>query len=264
MLKAAIHIHSTYSDGEFTLRELRAIFLADGCAVVCMNDHAEYFDPESLRGYIRECEALSDERLRFIPGLEYECERRMHILGYGATQLAGSQDPQEVIRHIAAQEAISVIAHPKDDFFPWIESFNTPPQGIETWNSKYDGRYAPRPGTFALLQRLKQRWPEMHAFYGQDLHWKRQFRGLFVQPECDSADRNHVLAALAGGAYSGQKAGLTLPSSGVLPEELLAEFRRTHEQSSRMWRFLKRSKQVLDRIGIRVPESLKSQLRRIF
>jgi hypothetical protein len=32
-------------------------------------------------------------------------------------------------------------------------------RGIETWNSKYDGRYAPRSGTFALLQRLRQRAP---------------------------------------------------------------------------------------------------------
>jgi hypothetical protein len=35
-------------------------------------------------------------------------------------------------------------------------------------------------------------------------------------------------------------------------------------RSHRMWRFLKNSKTTLDRLGIRVPESLKAQLRRIF
>jgi hypothetical protein len=31
-----------------------------------------------------------------------------------------------------------------------------------------------------------------------------------------------------------------------------------------MWRLVKGGKQTLDRLGIRVPESLKAQLRRIF
>src|SRR6202171_4516814 len=123
----------------------------------------------------------------------------MHILGYSATNLTQSTDPQEVILHIYSQVALSVIAHPKDDCFEWIETFATLPLGIETWNTKYDGRYAPRPGTFALLLRLKQRAPQMHAFYGQDLHWRKQFRGMFVTLESDSPDTSSVLFALAAG-----------------------------------------------------------------
>jgi len=132
VLKGAIHIHSTYSDGEFSLPELRGLFTAEGCRFVCMTDHAEAFDEHSLAAYMEECSALSDAKFRFIHGLEYECEQRMHILGYGAEKLASTQDPQAVIRHIDAQDAISVIAHPKDTFFPWIESFETLPAGIET------------------------------------------------------------------------------------------------------------------------------------
>jgi len=157
-----------------------------------------------------------------------------------------------------------VIAHPKDDFFAWIESFETLPLGIETWNTKYDGRYAPRPGTFALLQRLKKRAPQMHAFYGQDLHWKKQFRGLHVALDCDSLEPATIVAALAAGKYAAQKDDLHLPASGILPKELLAEFGRVQARSHRMWRLVKGGKQTLDRLGIRVPESLKAQLRRIF
>jgi hypothetical protein len=264
MLKGAMHVHSTYSDGEFTLPELRQIFLSEGCAFVCMTDHAEYFDQETIRTYIRECDSISDNKLRFIAGLEYECERRMHILGYGATTLANSVDPQEVIRHIDAQGAFSVIAHPKDEFFPWIEEFQSLPGAIETWNSKYDGRYAPRPGTFTLLKRLQERRPDLHAAYGQDLHWKKQFRGLFVQVETKIPDRDSVLKALSNGSYSGQKGELTLPSSGLLSQEVLSEFGRVHEKSHLMWRLLKNGKQTLDRLGIQVPDSIKAQLRRIF
>lgn len=229
-----------------------------------MTDHAEYFEPDRLRQYMDECRALSDDKFLFVVGLEYECERRMHILGYGATRRVDSQDPQTVIRGIEEQGAISVIAHPKNDFFDWIRGFEVLPRGIETWNSKYDGRYAPRPQTFALLQDLRQRKSDMLAFYGQDLHWKKQFRGLFVQLESAPASKEGILGALAQGAYTGTKGDLSLASSGIVDQESLAKFGKAHAASSRMWQFLKQSKQAMDRLGIRVPEGLKAQLRRIF
>lgn len=264
MFTGALHAHSTYSDGEFTLKELRDIFRTEGCSFLCMTDHAEYFDEQSIARYIAECDSLSDETFRLVAGLEYRCERNMHILGYCATKLTASTDPQEVFHHIASQQAVSVIAHPKNDSFSWIESFTTLPAGIETWNTKYDGQYAPRPGTFALLQRLKERSPHMHAFYGQDLHWKKQYRGLRIVLDCDSLQPASILNALSEGAYTAEKDDLRLPSSGVLPDAQLVEFGRRQERSQNMWRVLKNSKQTLDRLGIRIPESLKAQLRRIF
>jgi hypothetical protein len=60
------------------------------------------------------------------------------------------------------------------------------------------------------------------------------------------------------------KGELALPSSGILEKELLAQFANAHAVSYRMWQFLKQGKQVLDRLGIRVPEAVKAQLRRIF
>ena len=138
------------------------------------------------------------------------------------------------------------------------------PQGIETWNSKYDGRYAPRPGTFALLNRVQQRQPAMHAFYGQDLHWKKQFRGLFVEADCVTNEDSEVIGALARGAFRGQKDKLELPSSGIVPADLLTEFGKAHDRSYSVRRFLKNGKSALDRLGIPVPQSLKAHLRRIF
>jgi predicted metal-dependent phosphoesterase TrpH len=264
MLKGVMHIHSTYSDGEFTLAELRDVFLAQECSFVCMTDHAEYFDEKSIKNYVAECESLSDARFRMIPGLEYRCERNMHILGYRALKLTPSKEPEEVIQHIDAQHALSVIAHPKDEFFEWIEKFTTLPRGIETWNSKYDGQYAPRPGTFALLQRLKERSQNLQAFYGIDLHWKKQFRQFFIILDSDKNDETTIMATLSAGKYTAQKDDLTLPSSGILPAPVLEQFDRVHARSSHLRKFLKDGKKTLDQLGIRVPASLKSQLRRIF
>ena len=60
------------------------------------------------------------------------------------------------------------------------EQFEPLPDGVEVWNTKYDGQYAPRPGTFELLGRLKTRRPDVRAFYGLDLHVWLAF-GLVVQ-----------------------------------------------------------------------------------
>lgn len=264
MFKGAIHCHSTYSDGEFTLQELREMFIAGGFDFVCMTDHAEFFDAARLSAYVQECEALSDKRFRFIAGLEYECERRMHILGYGVTSLAGTTDPQEVIRHIEREGGISVIAHPMDTMFPWIETFAILPRGIETWNSKYDGRYAPRPGTFQLLQRLQERKPEMLAFYGTDLHWRKQFRGLSNHLRSETTQRADVLAAFAAGDYAGVKGDLELPSSGRLPEALMRRFANTNRRYHLVRSLLKNTKKMSGRLGKKLPAPVKAQLRRIF
>lgn len=264
MLKGAIHVHSTYSDGEFELPELKQLFVAEGCSFVCMTDHAEAFDEGKRRAYLEELELLSDETFLFVPGMEYECEQRMHILGYGVTAPSGTTDPQAVIRHIDGQGGVSVIAHPKDTMFPWIETFEVLPQGIEAWNSKYDGQYAPRVGTFRLVQRMQEKRPDLRAFYGQDLHWKKQYRHLFVFLQTETLRREAILSALAAGNFIGKKDDLELLSDGTLSEELCSRFSEAHERSTRLRGFLKTAKQTLDRMGIRVPEALKAQIRRIF
>ena len=272
MLKGVIHIHSTYSDGEFTLRDLREVYLDAGCSFAFMTDHAEAFDTAKLDRYLTECESLSDENFRFIAGLEFECERRMHVLGLGAPLLARTTDPQRVIRHIKNCGGLSVIAHPMDSMFEWIESFDSLPDGIETWNSKYDGRYAPRPGTFRLLNKLQERREGMLAFYGQDMHWRNQYRGLFNIVEGDvegdvegeTLSREAVLSSIGNGRYTAEKDSLHLPSNGRLPRAVLDSFAIAHARSTRRRGWIKTTKRALDRAGVRVPASVKARLRRIF
>ncbi len=264
MLKGVIHIHSTYSDGEFTLQELRDALVSDGCAFACVTDHAEAFDDNKLRAYVRECDSFSDEGFLFVPGLEYECENRMHVLGYGVTSPVATQDPQEVIRHIGSERGLSVIAHPKDAAFSWIETFRVLPDGIETWNSKYDGQYAPRPGTTALLHRLQQRKPKMRAFYGVDLHWKNQFRSLVNVIQLEAPSRDAILGALARGDYFASKGDLRLPSTGDIPEPLLQRFSVVHGRSVRVRKWMTSVKELMEHFGLAVPASIKAQLRRLF
>ncbi len=264
MLLGAIHVHSKYSDGEFTLAELRQIFLSAGCSFVCMADHAEAFDEVKLQTYVAECDSLSDERFHFVPGLEYECQAKLHILGYGMTARLQTRNPREVIEQINALGGISVIAHPPDWAFSWIQSFGGQVKGIEVWNTKYDGRYAPRPETFQLLFKMQERSPEIRAYYGLDLHWKRQFRGLTNRLACAGLARTEILRALSSGNYRAIKAEQEFPASGRLPEAVMSHFASIHARSSGFRRLVKRCKRLIDQTGIRVPAPIKAQLRRFF
>jgi hypothetical protein len=266
MLRGVLHIHSTYSDGEFSLKELRDLFVAAGLQFACVTDHADAFlDDDDLRArYASECAARSDETFRFVAGLEYSCADRMHILGYGTTVPIDSAQPEAVIRAIRRSGGLAVIAHPRAAAFGAIERFDPLPDGIEVWNSKYDSRYAPRPGTFALLARTKRRRPDIRAFYGQDLHWRRQYRGLTVEVAAAVLDRDAILSALAAGRFWGVWRGLRLPADGVLEPALLERFERSQQRSQAMRRWSRRMKSVVDAIGIGVPTPVKAQLRRIF
>ena len=257
--KGALHLHSTYSDGEFSLSELREKFLAAGCDFVCVTDHAEAFDAAKLCAYEQECAALSDENFVMIAGLEYGCGR-LHILGYGLTSPVDSVEPNDVIAQIRARGGVCVVAHPQDRFFGRIESFSPLPHGIEVWNSKYDGRYAPRADTFRLLARLQKREASVCAFYGQDLHWKRQFRGLFCGVKTEILSRETVLEALKNGDFFGLHGELELPSNGYLDGETRAVFKRAGAVS----RVVRRVGKSAAGIGKSVPAPLKAQLRRIF
>jgi predicted metal-dependent phosphoesterase TrpH len=263
-LQGALHLHSTYSDGEFSLAELRDVLRAAGCSFACVTDHAEAFDAAKLAAYVDECRRLSDDTFLLLPGLEFECRQRMHILGYGVPALLGTTDPQEVIEAIGQRGGVAVIAHPKDSHFPWIESFASLPAGIEAWNSKYDGRYAPRPGTFALIRRVQERRRDLRAFYGIDLHWRKQFRRLFTFVDCPALSRKAVLQSLAGGQFVGRKGTLRLPSSGDVPQTLLRRFAHLHRLSDGLRQVVRGAKKLLERCGATVPGALKHQLRRLF
>ncbi len=263
MLLGALHLHSTYSDGEFSLAELREVLVEAGCRFACVTDHAEAFDAAKLAAYRRDCEQRSDSRFVIIPSLEYRCENRMHILGYGSTEPIDSTDPEAVVTAIRRNGGIAVIAHPYDEAFGAIEGLEPLPDGIEVWNSKYDGQYAPRPATFALLSRLQQRRPEMHAFYGIDLHWRHQFRSLFVEAACETMEATEIMKALRRGDYCGVKSGMRLRADGVVASDVMARFQTVHARSARMRRWAGVVKSLVERVAAFVPPPVRRYVNRV-
>ncbi len=258
------HIHSTWSDGEFTLAQLRQVLGRDGYRFALMGDHADAMDAEMRAAYARDLAAHSDDSFTFVPGLEVTCERGMHILSLGAIPADVGTDPEAVIRGIAAVGGFSVIAHPKDEHLDWIASFGELPQGLEVWNSKYDGPQAPRPRVFDLYATLRRRAPTLRALYGLDLHWKVQARPLSLRLRSNRADAESILAALSRGDYAGLHGGRVLPADGDVPAAWLDEWAPISAEYLARRRRLKTLSKQMGSPGRFLPAPLKNFLRRFF
>ena len=262
-MKGVLHVHSTFSDGEFSLAELRREYERRGYRFACLTDHAEQLDAAAVAAYRAQCDELSDERFRFIAGLEYECPGRMHILGLGTTALIETRDPQEVIREIALDGGVSIIAHPRTRDFEAVRALARAADGIEVWNSKYDGRYAPRPETFALVRSVREEFPDLHAFFGQDLHFRNQYMGLHVEVS-SSLDALAIIEALRAGDYVGRAEDFELAPDGSLAPLIADRFARAHSRARSVRKLAGRAKALLDLAGLGVPQGVKTQLRRLF
>jgi len=137
------------------------------------------------------------------------------------------------------------------------------PTGIEVWNTKYDGRYAPRPELFRLVQLLQARKPALRAFYGQDFHWKKQFRGLFNVLPCP-LNKSAILECFRSGDFCAVMGSLELPSHGRLPQPLLLQFAGIYRRSSRLRKLAIRAKNLAEGLGLTIPAAVKAELRKLF
>ena len=77
---ADLHIHSSYSDGVYTPRELAFMAKAAGISVMALTDH------DTLKGLPEMEKAAKEAGIDFIPGVEFSARwenRQVHIIGYG-------------------------------------------------------------------------------------------------------------------------------------------------------------------------------------
>ena len=111
-----IHLHSEYShDGRDSIAALHAFALERGIGFIGLTDHAEDFEPDRYLALQQECAAVSDSRVRIIPGLEYRFNGYpgLHLLALGLTKWIAPKTPAEFIQQTRGHVAsFTVVAHP--------------------------------------------------------------------------------------------------------------------------------------------------------
>ncbi len=236
--KAALHLHTTYSDGELTLEELKAHFQKQGFQCLIMSDHAETMNPERMEEYAARCRALSEERFCIVPGLEFAYpfeSGSLHLLGYGINEYQREEEPVKMIETIHRLGGVAVLAHPYPPLMSRIAPMKGSLDGIELWNTKYNGRLAPALWNYQLLQEVRELRPEVLGFYGTDFHWETQYAGMAVWIEAPQLAPASLMAGLRSGRFYAEKEGMRLTPDGSLTPDQKASFER-REWLYRMWR----------------------------
>jgi hypothetical protein len=136
--RGIIHNHSACSkEGCYPLSVLRQRWVAH-LDFAAMTEHAERTSAEDYASYVRECEALSDERFRFIPGLEVATESGDMLL-LGCRRFICTRNPLQVLSE--AVGCFILLAHPEEGKV--IPEVLEQAHGLEGWNGGHMGGYMP-------------------------------------------------------------------------------------------------------------------------
>ncbi len=138
-----LHMHTCYSDGSATHREIAEAGLDSGLNVVIITDHNVYV--QGVEGYYRR----GNQRVLLLVGEEvhdrYRLPQKDHLLVFGVPQSMSdyAADPQGLIDAIRERGGLSFIAHPFDPAAPavneadlsWVDWGVKGYTGLELWNA---------------------------------------------------------------------------------------------------------------------------------
>jgi hypothetical protein len=137
--RGIIHNHSACSkEGCYALRVLRQRW-ANRLDFAAMTEHAERISAEEYASYVNECDSLSDEQFRFIPGLEVATTSG-DILLLGCREYICTRDPAQLLERIP-QQTVAILAHPEEGKVK-VEVLEQA-HGLEGWNGGHMGGYLP-------------------------------------------------------------------------------------------------------------------------
>ncbi len=262
-LTGIIHAHSTYSyDAKLSLSELRDACITRGIQFVCMTEHVDELTKERAAAFVKECESLSDDRFRFIPGFEVPY-RRAHILMIGCRSFFKNYAPTmaELTPWVEATSFV-VLAHPVRNDFDVDDGLLGAIDALEVWNQQYEGKRVPRTRSLQLLKELRQKKEFLFAIGGVDLHRTEHFGAPLVTLDVHELTESAILEKLKTGAFVVSSSQATF--FGTIPnvEELIQKHRFECNLSVSIIVLGKFVNKVLAGLGLSFPKSLKQLVRR--
>ncbi len=207
------HIHSRYSyDGAVSLADLRKECLARDMRFALMAEHTDHLMPEAAEEFIRECRRLSDAEFILIPGFEVSY-LGTHVLVIGASRYHHGQSAAELLMRWRAEGALLVLAHPHRNGYRMDHFLREQLDGIEIWNSQYDGIWAPRTRAWDMLPTMVS---SVRAFGSLDLHRFSHINGPRLAMTVAALDEADIIARLRQGAFSIRRGKVSVLSDGTL------------------------------------------------
>lgn len=227
-IRGILHAHSAYSyDAKIPLRELKDLLKGKGLQFACMTEHTDKMTSENARAFVEECNALSDETFRFIPGFEVPY-KKTHVLMIGTRNFCGNFAPTgEELATWAREAKCVVLAHPVRNGFNVDATLLAHLDGLEVWNQQYEGKRVPRTRSIKLCRDLKTKKPELIATGGLDLHRKEHIGTPIITMNVAALTEDNIIEKLCTGAFtiSSDRAHIygTLPNANEIMKKYFLE-----------------------------------------
>jgi len=228
-LRGLFHVHTDHSfDGKSSLEELVRFCRERRFAFVCVTEHADLMDGDSVRRVVRDCDAHSGDGVMVIPGLEYVFpqDEGVHLLCVGIRERVQEKRIARAVVEVGRRGGLAIVAHPSRNGYRIPEEVIPSIDGIEVWNAAYDSRYIPDAGSIDLLKSVRRRNSRVMAYTGLDMHDVMRFRDVFLElNRVIPARETDVIEELRQGRFLGKGRYASVAASVPPPPGELLAFR---------------------------------------
>lgn len=208
LYRGILHNHSMYSrEGCYPLAVLRQRW-ASQLDFAAMTEHAEKITAEDFAAYIQECEALSDEHFRFIPGLEVATDSGDMLL-LGCRTYIRTTDPLQVLKE--AGDCLILLAHPEENRM--LPNVLEQVHGFEGWNTKRMGSFMPPFDWLKCWKPLLR--PNQIITGGNDIHTVDFKRKAITLVRSTSRSEKDILSSIKQGHFMTSNGIFSLSSQAV-------------------------------------------------
>ena len=223
-----------------------------------MTEHTDELTEERARAFIKECRELSDEKFMFIPGFEVPYGKA-HVLMIGSDEFISQRVDGSMLLKWAEKAEFVILAHPHKNDFVVDETMRSVLDGVEVWNSQYDGKHAPRFRSLQLLKKLQEK-DDVKAFAGSDLHREEHFGGPETVMEVDDITSHNILRQMQEGAYTIEKDKVSLTAKGEIKRSSVI-LRVKSFFSILFIDISKKAGKVFAKMGLSFPKKIKQKIR---
>ena len=204
--RGAFHAHSSFSyDGRDSLERIAGELRRRGFHFLLLTEHDDKLTAESFARVVASAEEHSGPDFLIIPGLEIRCWRRAreqwHIAALGLREWVPRGSITEVVTAIQAAGGLAIFLHPYKHSALLNPAELAIFDGIEIWNGKFDGFYAPQARTVRLFRALQRTGRPAFFYCGHDLHAIEGIAPLALEVESEALNVESIIAELRRGEF---------------------------------------------------------------
>lgn len=262
LYKGVFHIHTQFSyDSSVSIEKIKECMKKKNIQFAVLTEHVNEMNEEEIKKFFTECKRLSEANFLLIPALEFSCsDNRVHIIALGIKEKIEIDSPKQLIEWIREKGGLSIWAHPKREFYREIDALDM--DGIEFWNIREDGRWAPSLRSLYIAKRF---FKKKHTFFiaGLDLHHIEEFASLYILIHAQTLSEKEIIHAFSKGDFFIKRAPFLIKAK-IFSSSTIMFFIFIRVLYIALKTPLKCAATLFRKMGLKIPASIFRKIKKIF